>query len=361
MKFHIHNLKFRNQIIFVFLFIFLLASLWNGIVFYHISAGQITDNFSRNSVDAIGQIQNTLETRLGIIDERAESMLINSSFSAVMSQYLNQPTSANTVLAQGMVSDYLKDFERGEALIDSSYLATKQLAFDSYVNYRRRDFNFYDSPFYTIYQYSSMKAVQWFGVMDNLIFQNEYQVIPCVRRFRVSGYQDWLYFVYQLNQRELEKLIMGNEPFFDDIIILDEQGNQLLGEVLVSSGELLEFWDYEDDRTGSGRGNSIISEDDTEYLVKGCHITENGWKVFGLKSKQELLESLKQLRRDIFKMILLLFVVSMALVVLIAKHLTDALDRLERQMACARNGDFSVRFFIRIRMRLEVFRSPLTI
>lgn len=345
MRFRIHNLKFRNQIILVFLMIFVLLSVGSGIAFYYISARQITDSFSSNSINAIGQIQNTLETRLGIIDERAESILINHSFSATISTYLNQPNSDNTVLAQGTVSDYLKDFERGEALIDSSYLATNQMAFDSYVHYRRHDFDFWASPFYTVYQNQSMKSVQWFGVMDNLIFQNANQVIPCVRRFRVNGHQGWLYFVYQLNQRELEKLIAGNEMFFDDIIIIDEQGNRLLGETPVSSEELLELWNQEKDETGSGEGNSIILEDDTKYLVTTACISENGWKVFGLKSEQELLESLRELRKDIFKIMLFLFAVSMALIIFIMKRLTDALNRLERQMACARNGDFGVRFF----------------
>lgn len=345
MFFRIHNLKFRNQIILVFLIIFILLSVGSGIAFYYISARQITDSFSSNSINAMGQIENTLETRLGIIDKRAETILINSSFSATISSYLNEPNSDKTVLAQGTVSDYLKDFERGEPLIDSSYLATNQMAFDSYVHYRRYDFDFWTSPFYTVYQNQSMKAVQWFGVMDNLIFQSTNQVIPCVRRFRVNGYQGWLYFVYQLNQRELKKLITGNESFFDDIIIIDGHGNQLLGETLVSSEELLELWNQERDGTGSNEGNSIILEDGTMYLVTTACISGNDWKVFGLKSQEELLESLRQLRKDIFKLMLFLFAVSMALISFIMKRLTDALNRLERQMACARNGDFSVRFF----------------
>lgn len=345
MRFHIHNLKFRSQIILVFLMIFVLLSVGSGIAFYYISAGQITENFSRNSINVMGQIQNTLESRLGIINKRAETILINNSFSDIMSKYLNQPNNDNTVRAQGTVSDYLKDFERGEALIDSSYLATNQMAFDGYVHYRRHDFDFQTSPFYTVYQNQSMKAVQWFGVMDNLIFQNGNPVIPCVRRFRVRGYQGWLYFVYQLNQRELERLVDGKEPFFDDIIIIDEQGNRLLGETMISSGKLLDLWNQEKDGTESNEGSSVILEDDAKYLVTTACIDENGWKIFGLKSEQELLESLRQLRKEIIEIMFFLFAVSIALVVFITKHLTDALNRLERQMACARNGDFGVRFF----------------
>lgn len=345
MKFHIHNLKFRNQIILVFLMIFLLVGVGSGAAFYSISARQVTDNFSKSSKDAIGQIHSTLETRLGIIDEKAASMLINSSFSSVISQYLNQPTSANTVKAQGMVSDFLKDFERGEALINSSYLVAGQMAFDSYVHYWRHDFNFLESPFYTVYQDPSIKSVQWFGTMENLIFQDEHKVIPCSRRFHISEYQGWLYFVYQLDQRELEKLMIGQDPFFEDIMILDQKGNLILGKSLVSPETLMSDWDEDKGTIQNDSKNSIVLEDGKEYLVESCCLQQNGWRVFGLKSKQELLGSLKQLQRDIVKVMILLFAVSMVLIILISKHLTDALNRLERQMICARNGDFSVRFF----------------
>lgn len=345
MKFHIHNLKFRNQIILVFLLIFLLVGVGSGAAFYSISARQVTDNFSKSSKDAIGQIHNTLETRLGIIDEKATSMLINSSFAAVMSQYLNQPTIANTVKTQGNISDYMKDFERGEALINSSFLVTSQMAFDSYVHYRKQDFDFQGSPFYTVYQNPAVKSVQWFGTMDNLIFQGEGKVIPCVRRFRVSGYQGWLYFIYQLDYRELKELVVGKESFFDDIMIIDEKGNMILGEKTVLPETLLAAWDEETGMVRRDGGSGIVLEDGKEYLAEGCSLSQNGWKVFGLKSRQELLRSLKQLQNDILKVILLLFTASMALIILIAKHLTDALNRLERQMLCARNGDFSVRFF----------------
>lgn len=345
MKIHIHNLKFCNQIIFVFLILFLLVGVGSGAAFYSISARQVTDNFSQNAKDAIGQIQSTLETRLGMIDERAASMLINSSFDAVMSQYLNEPTIANTVKTQGNVSDYMKDFERGDALISSSLLVTSRMTFDSYVHHRKQDFDFHGSPFYTVYQDPTVKSVQWFGMMDNLIFQGEGKVVPGVRRFRVSGYQGWLYFIYQLDHREMKKLVIGQEAFFDDIMIIDEKGDMILGKNMVSPKTLLSAWDEEKGMVRGDGGNSIVLEDGIEYLVEGCSLRQNGWKVFGLKSRQELLRSLKQLQTDIFKVILLLFAVSMAFIILIARHLTDALNRLERQMICARNGDFSVRFF----------------
>lgn len=345
MKIHIHNLKFRYQIILVFLAVFLLSSVGSGIAFYHISARQVTDNFTKTSRNAIGQIENTLETRLDIINERAEAMLINHSFSTVMGQYLNQPTHANTVMAQGNISDYLKDFELGEPMIDSSYLYTSRMAFDNYVHFRRLDFNFVESPFYEVYQNETVNSVLWLEPMDNLIFQEKATVIPCVRRFTVPGFRGWQYFIYQISQNRLHELIMGQEPFFDDIMIIDNKGKVILGNSLISAECLMELWEVES-QDGKVEKHSLFSEENqTHYLVEGRHIDINGWNVFGMKSEQEMLGSLKELRTDILKILMVLLAASLALIVLSAKHMTDALNRLEKQMDCARNGDFSVRFF----------------
>lgn len=335
MKIHFRNLKFRNQIILVFLIVFLLISVESGIAFYHISAKQITDNFVGTSKEAISQIENTLETRLSIINGRAESMLINNTFSTVVAQYLNAPTNGNTVKAQGIVSDYLKDFERGEDLINSSYLYIDNMSFDTYVHFRKQDFDFLNSPFCAVYETEPAKAVQWLPAMENIIYQEDRRVIPCVRRFTVSGHLGWQYFVYQLDLKQLQELIIGQHPFFDDIVIIDRNGNKILGSDTISEHDLLELWD----------DSLQAAQNHKEYLIEGCYIKANGWKVFGLKSKEEMLTSLGQLRADIFKVILVLLAVSIALIALIAKHMTDALNRLEYQMRCAQNGDFNVRFF----------------
>ena len=107
MKFHLQNLKFRYQIILVFLLVFLLMNVGSEIAFYSLSAKNVTDNFQESAEDAISQIENTLETRLSIIDERAESILINSTFTSTIEQFLLSPTTAHAVKAQTVVSDYL--------------------------------------------------------------------------------------------------------------------------------------------------------------------------------------------------------------------------------------------------------------
>lgn len=114
--------------------------LWKRGAFYTLSAKNVSDNFKKSAEDSLSQISNTLETRLNIIANRARSMLINNSFVSVLEQFLMDPSARNTVAAQGMVSDYLKDFERGEPLISSAYLYTERGEFDSYIHFRNSNF-----------------------------------------------------------------------------------------------------------------------------------------------------------------------------------------------------------------------------
>lgn len=111
MRFHIRNLKFRYQILALFLMIFLILSMGSGMAFYFLSAKNVSDNFKRSAEDSLSQISNTLETRLNIIANSARSMLITNSFVSVLEQFLRDPSAKNTVAAQGMVSDYLKDLD----------------------------------------------------------------------------------------------------------------------------------------------------------------------------------------------------------------------------------------------------------
>ncbi len=344
MKFHLQNLKFRYQIILMFLLVFLVMTVGSEIAFYNLSAQNVTDNFQRSAEDAISQIKNTLETRLSIIDERAKSMLINSTFTSTMEQYLVNPTTANSVRAQTVVSDYLRNFERGEALIASSFLYTDRGSFDNYIHYRNQDFSFRDSPFLSVYEEEeNMHSVQWLPPMEDIIFQGGTPVIPCVRRFTIPAYQNWMYFIYQLDARHLKTMPNGQTPFFDDIVILDRKGRTILGEMQMPADTVRKLLSTADGDSGEKPGEVVI--ENTTYPIKGGEISQNGWQIYGLKSKSELLESLRQLRFSILRISCIVLILSMIIILWISRRLTDALSRLEHQMRNVQNGDFNVRFF----------------
>ena len=343
MKIHVENLKFRYQIIVLFLILFLFLAMGSGVSFYYFSIKNVTDNFSNSASNAVGQMRNTLEIRLNIISERAKSMLLNNTFSEPIAAYVNDPTIYNQVVAHSIVSEYLSDFERGESLIESSCLYAGGELFDNYVHIKKQKFEFQNSPYYTIYEENPL-AVQWIPPMENPIYYGDNPVISCERRFTVPGCSEWFYFIYQLDTERLCNLITGQYPFFDHIVVVDEKGNYMLGNRTIEAENLLGLW-----KEIQPDGEKILSADLTiqgqKYLVKSCNISTNGWKLFGLKSKTELLESLRTLRYNIGKTSVLLLILGLLCIIWVSRRLTDSLGRLERSMRCVQKGEFNVRFF----------------
>lgn len=343
MKLHINNLKFRYQIILLFLILFLLLAMGSGISFYYLSVKSVTENFSNSASNTIEQMRNTLETRLGIINDRAKAMLLNNTFSGPLVQYVNSHSMYHQVVAHSIVSDYLSDFERGETLIDSSCLFVEGELFDNYVHTRKQDFEFFKSSFYEIYQEEPL-AVQWIPHTENPVYYGENQVISCVRRFSIPECPEWFYFIYQLDAERLSALVTGQYPFFDNVVILDADGNHMMGNKDISAEELSGLWEeHEPDGEQILSGNLMIQ--DQEYLVKSCDISIDGWKLYGLKSQTELLDSLKVLRWNIMKISVLLLMLGLICVTLMSRRLTNSLSRLEHSMRCVQNGEFNVRFF----------------
>ncbi len=97
----------------------------------------------------------------------------------------------------------------------------------------------------------------------------------------------------------------------------------------------------------SDTGRGVLRADDgsASYVVESCQAGVNGWRVFGLKSQKEMQSSLNHLRSLIFQVLAGVLTAGVLMSIWIAKHMTEALKRLEKQMICARNGDFGVRFF----------------
>uniref|UniRef100_UPI0006D00B69 histidine kinase n=1 Tax=Clostridium sp. NkU-1 TaxID=1095009 RepID=UPI0006D00B69 len=96
-------------------------------------------------------------------------------------------------------------------------------------------------------------------------------------------------------------------------------------------------------------GSNVITSDyqyegDT-YLVTFERLKENGWQIYGLKSRQSLLGSLNVLRNTIFEIMGVVFFIGVAVILLLSHQMTDSLRRLEKRMSCVEKGDLGVRFF----------------
>ena len=343
MKKFINNLRFRSKIIWLFGVMFFFTTTISGLSYYQYASNDIEENFKVGAEDVLAQIVDTLGLRLGIINQRANGMLANYTFMVTLSDYLNNPNDINMVKALGTIPDFMRDFETGEGLIHSTYIYTDKGSFDNFVRMRNWKFDFKDSIFYKSYQTQEGGAIRWFPIWKDEIFQDNDQVIPCVWLFSVPGYVGNEYLVIQLKKTELERLLEGKYEFFDKILILDGAGNVMVGSPDMDPAELRKL---SESREG---GSNVITSDfqyeGDSYLVTFERLKENGWQIYGLKSRQSLLGSLKILRNIIFEIMGVVFLIGVAVILLLSHQLTNSLRRLEKRMSCVEKGDLGVRFF----------------
>lgn len=338
-----NNLRFRSKIIWIFTIMFFFSMTISGILYYSYTSHDIEENFRVGAEDVLAQVVDTLELRLGVIRQRAQGMLTNYTFVVGLSDFLNNPDDVNLVKAMGTVSAFLKDLETGESLIHSTYIYTDKGEFDNFVRMRNWEFRFKESEFYRCYFEKPGKAIRWLPVEKDQIFLDSDQVIPLVRKFSVLGYEGDQYLVIQLKKKELERLLSGKYEFFDKLIILDSEGNPIAGSESLDSAALMKLADDRKSKKPMLAGDYQYHGD--TYLVTCESLRENGWQIFGLKSKQTLLGSLQDLRNVILEMMGIVFLFGVAAIWLLSHQLTNSLRRLEKRMSCVQNGDLDARFF----------------
>lgn len=343
MKKVVNNLRFRSKIIWLFGIMFFFATAISGLSYYRYTSNDIEENFRVGAEDVLVQIADTLGMRLGVINQRAKGMLTNYTFMVTLSDYLNNPNDINLVKALGTIPDFMKDFETGESLIHSTYIYTDKGSFDNFVRMRNWSFDFKESAFGKSYEEDPGKSIRWFPVWTDEIFQDNDQVIPIVWQFSVQNYVGMEYLVIQLKKTELERLLKGKYEFFDKILILDEGGNVLIGSAGIDPRELMKLSEAKE--AGSNVITSDYRHDGDTYLVTYESLKENGWQIYGLKSRQSLLGSLKNLRNVIYEIMGIVFLAAVAAILLLSHQLTNSLRKLEKRMSCVEKGDLSIRFF----------------
>lgn len=344
MKASIHNIKFRNKIILIFVFMFLCSTGFGSFAYYRYMSKDIVNNFQESSNDVMMQLCDTLSTRIKAVNTRVNGMLTNYTFAMTLSNYLNNPSDANVGNTLGVVADSLKNLESGESLIGSCFIHTEKAEFDNFVKIRRRDFSFQDSLFGEAYKENPKQAIQWFPVMHDHIFMGNESVIPCVWRFTLQDYKGEGYLVIQIKQRAIEEILLGKYQFFEKIVILDKDGEYVAGSRELEDSRLLQLTEEDKGQAGSMLSSEYEHEGE-QYLVTYGQVPENGWQIYGLRSRKRLLESLGSVKNVLLQIGICLLAVCLCMILWFSHQLTDSLRRLEKRMSCVRNGDLNVRFF----------------
>lgn len=344
MKRVFNNLSFRSKIMWIIGLMLFVSMTVGGLFYYNYTARDVEHNFMVGAEDVLEQAIDTLDLRLGAVKQSVQGMLSSHGFTGDLVNYLNAPNDGNMVKAMGTIAYFLKDLELGERLIHSSYIHTEKGEFENFIRMRNWEFRFEESEYYRTFQENPERSYYWFPVRTDEIFRDSDEVIPFVRRFSVEGYMGTQnYLIVQISKAELNRILEGKYGYFDQLLILDENGNLMAGSEGVNAQELLSLEITENAERPIGTGSYEI--DGTAYFVFTGSLAETGWKIFGMKSRESLLGSLEKLRYIILEITGVIFLVAVAVLLFVSHQMTSALRMLEKRMNCVQEGDLNVRFF----------------
>lgn len=345
MKRSIRNISFRSKITLVFTMVCMAVSSICGMAYYNYAKKEIVAGFRDNAEGAIRQLESTLDARLGNINRRAATTLSNLNFTSPLVTYLSTPNDRNYVGAIGSTSDFLKDIRLGEPLISSVLVHTAFSDMDDFSGNRLWDFDFEDSVFLKAYETDPDIGIKWLPTMEDEIFYGKTKVIPYIRRFRIWEYPlGYQYLIIQLDQKELLNVVNGNYERYNNILILDKNG-----ELIANTFDI--------DREGIARlaalgtelGDKVSSINidfaGEAYLVSKGELGLNGWQIFILKPESEMLDNINQVSRLIILLTAGLTCMSLLIVAFLAHQLTSSLKRLAFQMTRMKNGELDARYY----------------
>lgn len=338
----IRNLKIREKIIILCVVILLVNSSIAGLLYYNYAFKDTLENTYSSSEDIIYQANNYFTDRIGAIIRRVYAMCNNQSFTLAMSKYLNNPQSKNYTKLLGDVANSLTELYQGDRYIHSVYLYTKYSEFDNFSRIKRRDFDFLESNFYKSFTDDSNQTISWFPAMKDQIFIGSDIVIPVVFRFRVTGSRENIYVVVNLQQSTIIKYLNESYDSVDKLFIVDSAGDNIANFGMKES-EVLPNFNKDSLENKKAICDSVIYNKE-EYIGAFTIIKANGWMLYSLKSKTNLLSNLEALRTFILIILIIGVTISVIAIVLFAYSITSPMNRLVKIMRKANQKDFHVKF-----------------
>ncbi|MGN0773636.1 MAG: sensor histidine kinase [Candidatus Ventricola sp.] len=338
-------MRFSQKILLVFLTMMLVMMLSSGVVYYNYASEQIVENFNVSSRDLMRQINYSLSSQVNGLIRRANSLLTNRTFVTTLADYLSSPTEKNHIRAMGTVADFLNEISNSEPLVESMYVHTPRAGFDDFSHSRSQTFDFEQSDFVSAYAQQDSKSLQWFPLQRDVIFTRQAWVVPFVWRFSIDGFagaKPLCYFVMQIGQDALKNVILDSYQSVDFAFVLDHYGNLIIGDEAEFSGMEQALSALEQSEEGDWEADILYAG--KEYMAMHSKLEVNGWQIYILKNKTELLHSLRALRRLIVQTMLALLILGAGLMTLLTHQMTRSLSDLARRMQNVRDGDLTARF-----------------
>jgi two-component system sensor histidine kinase YesM len=271
----------------------------------------------------------SLERTAQVLDERLRKVIISVSAFMLSTPYeemmndvaLNEPSRFYkhvTALQPLFNQAYLY-----EPLIDSMFIATPLGTVYPSTEAFNRSVDFYDSAMYEVVQ-ASERAV-WISAHEDPFFRKGGNVVSFVMRTVHREEPSSSYMVVNLKEEEVVKLFASQwNNLAADYVLIDSEGKPVLSATEAS--------------------DSILQSDDGKLVYATPLTVHNGWKLYGMIDRTELLEDIGRIKWTTAFVTLLCLLMAFMLTGWLTTMLLRPLYRLKALMKRVEQSDLRVRF-----------------
>lgn len=334
------NIKFRTKIILVCVVILLLNSTITGSLYYNYAFKDTLNNYYESSEDMVSQMKNYLFNETQSITKRVHAIYNNQSFYRPMANFLRSPESVNYGKMLGDVADVISELHQGDRYIQSVFFYTAYGSFDNFTRIRNYEFQFEESYMYQYFRENPQETIAWFPAVTSMVFSGNETVIPVVYRFKIE--HQYLYIVICLQQSEITDYLNKTYSSYNEIFIVDKNGNSILNCEAPKQEILNQFSDKELEMKHAVC-KEIRYEEET-YLATCTMMPGTGWKICALRSVESLIGNLAALRKFVIMSIYFCALISIIIIVVVAHSMTRPLGQLAVMMKCVTEENFQVQF-----------------
>lgn len=339
------NLKFKNKIALLCIFLIAGSSLFSALFLYRYVAYQTRETAYVNSADLMAQAGNFFDEKLKGIIRRVFALQLNDNFHKSLSKFLFNEEKYQYALTLSQVSSSFAEIRSTEAFISSIFMYTPKGEFFDSSKIKNHHFNFKKSQLYQELPQMLDSLILWGQNRKDQIYLERKMVVPFIVRFSIEGYNGDILLVINLDQQAiinyLTNIYSGEGNW---ILILDNYGREV-----VSGHDPITRMFMRDQAAikkiaAGDRGRIKCRYGTGNYIINYQGMTVAPWKIVNIQSERVLLKKINSFGIFLLLLTIAIVVICLIFALILANSITHPLALLENTIKKVTQRDFNVKF-----------------
>lgn len=328
-------LSFNSKLIIGFIILVVLNTVFVGRIYYDYVYDSTINNFVESSENILNQVDLYYTEHISGITNKVNALNNDMTFVDTVMDFFSKTATDEYGKEMSVIADYLSQLELGDGFIDSVYMYTALGDFDNYMKVRNEEFSFRNSELYHKFIGSVSPEIGYFPETKEYVFATAYPVIPIVYKKSIGNNN--VFYSVALNANDIKNQLAHSYSTFDKVCILSGENGVVNVESDVDN-EMVKLCHDKPD------GNYVIMLDNKKHVISLRTMELTGWRIYGVKSAENLVDKLNELKLVIIVQMLIVICFVMIGGMFFGNWLTAPLVNLAGVMKEAEKNQFRKRF-----------------